>query len=99
MKTAGKLFAVGLLTAGPLSAQEFIAPDVPRREVVPIEVIEPRPSIEGIVKEIFVTKRPWQLVNPAAPARYGSGQRMVSKDFGSGTPYHSSGWIVAGVEW
>ena len=56
-----------------------------------------RPTIEGIVKEVF-TKKPWQMVNPVAPVQYGSGRKMVSKDFGPGTPYHSSGLIVASVE-
>jgi hypothetical protein len=97
MKKGLTTFVIGLLSIGTLSAQEFVAPGAERREVVPAEPVQIRPSIEGIVKEIF-TKKPWQLVNPAAPASYGSGEKMVSKDFGPGTPYHSSGWIIAGVE-
>ena len=94
------LVAIGLgLTAGTLCAQDFVAPAPQEREIVVEERITPRPSIEGIVKDIFVTRKPWQLVNPAAPARYGSGAKNVSKDFGPGTPYKSSGLIVAGVEW
>jgi hypothetical protein len=88
----------GFLAVGTLSAQEFVVPGAQRREIAPAQPVQPRPTIEGIVKEIF-TKKPWQLVNPVAPPSYGSGARMVSKDFGGGTPYHSSGWIVAGVEW
>lgn len=80
------------------SAQEFIAPGGARREIVP-QVVEPKPSIEGIVKEIFVTKRPWQMINPVAPKIYGSGERFVSRDFGPGTPVHSQTVTVAGVEW
>jgi hypothetical protein len=96
-----KLLTIVLVLAGAggLSAQEFIAPGQERREIVPEEIVTPKPSIEGIVKDIFVTRKPWQLVNPAAPASYGSGQRVVSKDFGPGTPYKSSGWILFGVEW
>ena len=90
---------LGFLGVGTLCAQEFISPVPQRREVVPTEIIEPRPSIEGIVKEIFVTKKPWQMVNPAAPASYGSGEKVVSRDFGPGTPYHSTGVVVFGVEW
>jgi len=86
------------MTPGALLAQEFVAP-APEREEIVIEQIETRPTIEGIVKDIFVTKKPWQLVNPAAPAKYGSGEKKVSKDFGPGTPFKSSGLIVAGVEW
>lgn len=88
------LFA-GIAAAG---AQEFIAPATQRRDIVP-QVSEPRPSIEGIVKEVFETRRPWQMVNPLAPASYGSGQRFVSRDFGPGTPVHSAGVVVAGFEW
>lgn len=88
-----------VLTLGPLIAQDFVAPSVPREEIRTTEIRDTRPSIEGIVKEIFVTKKPWQLINPAAPKKYGSGQKNLSKDFGPGTPFHSTGVIVAGVEW
>jgi hypothetical protein len=98
MKKAWKTLAIGLLSVGTLAAQEFVAPEAERREVVPAEPADRGPSIEGIVKEIF-TKRPWQLVNPAAPPEYGSGEKMVSQDFGPGTPYHSTGLIVASLEW
>lgn len=99
MKIPVLILAVGLAGAGRLSAQEFVAPEGERREIVPQEVVEPRPSVEGIVKDIFVTRKPWQLVNPAAPASYGSGEKMVSRDSGAGTPYKSSGWILFGIEW
>ncbi len=98
MKTALRTLVIGLLSIGTVAAQEFVAPEAEPREVVPAEPAERGPSIEGIVKEIF-TKRPWQAVNPAAPPEDGSGQRMVSKDFGPGTPFHSTGLIVASVEW
>ncbi len=99
MKTC--LIALSLsLVSGAVYAQQLSVEIPQAREITPnVEVIRPKPSIEGIVKEVFVTKKPWQLVNPAAPASYGSGQKNVSKDSGPGTPYHSSGWIVAGVEW
>jgi hypothetical protein len=98
MKTGVLILMGAFASAGLASAQEFIAPQQPRREVRE-GFVEPRPTIEGIVKSIFETRKPWQLVNPVAPASYGSGQKMVSKDFGPGTPYKSSGWIVFGVEW
>lgn len=79
-------------------AQEFVAPSGTRREIVP-QVEEPKPSIEGIVREVFVTGKPWQMVNPLAPKTYGSGERFVSKDFGPGTPVHSPAITVVGVEW
>jgi hypothetical protein len=99
MKIPVWVLAGTIASASVLPAQDFVAPQQPRREIVPGEIVQPKPSIEGIVKDIFVTRKPWQLVNPAAPASYGSGQKMVSKDFGPGTPYKSSGWIVFGFEW
>jgi hypothetical protein len=98
MKTALRTLVIGILAAGTLSAQEFVAPEAQRREVAPSQPVQQRPTIEGLVKEVF-TKKPWQLVNPAAPASAGTGERLVSKDFGGGTPYHSTGWVVASVEW
>jgi hypothetical protein len=92
------LFIATALT--PMLAQEFVAPSHQRHEISPpAPVITPKPSIEGIVQQIFTTDKPWQLINPAAPASYGSGARNVSKDFGGGTPFHSTGVVVAGVEW
>ena len=79
-------------------AQEFIAPSGTRREIVP-QVEEPNPSIEGIVKEVFVTRKPGQMVNPLAPKTFGSGEKFVSKDFGPGTPVHSPTITVVGFEW
>jgi hypothetical protein len=98
MSIALKTLVIGLLFAGSLSAQEFIAPEQEPSEIVPVEPLRQRPTIEGIVKEVF-TKKPWQVVNPVAPAQYGSGKKMVSKDFGPGTPFHSTGLVVASVEW
>ena len=91
-----------LLLATPLYAQDFVAPQVKHREISTteeIEVIQPKATIDGIVKDIFVTKKPWQAINPAAPASYGTGKKFVSQDTGPGTPFHSTGLIVAGVEW
>ena len=79
-------------------AQDFVAPAGRQRQIV-TEVVEPKPSIEGIVKENFDTKKPWQAVNPLAPAKYGSGEKMVSRDFGPATPYHSQTLTLVGVQW
>jgi hypothetical protein len=78
-------------------AQDFIAPAGRQRTIV--REIEPQgASVEGMVKEIF-TRKPWQAVNPLAPKAYGSGERLVSKDSGPGTPVHASTLTVVGVEW
>lgn len=89
-----------LLSTASLSlAQDFevILPE--DREIETIEVEPTKPTIEGIVKDIFETRKPWQLVNPAAPASFGTGEKNVSKDFGPGTPVKSTGLIVFGIEW
>jgi len=99
MKTLSVLVAA--LTAGlvPVAAQSFTAYEPEDQEIVEdVEITDTRPRVEGIVTQIF-NKRPWQAVNPAAPAKYGSGEKNVSKDTGPGTPYHSTGLVVAGVEW
>jgi len=83
--------------SGMAMAQDFVAPAGRQRTFV--EELEPaKPTIEGMVKEIF-TKKPWQAVNPLAPKSYGSGEKFVSRDFGPGTPHHSQTLTVVGVEW
>ena len=83
--------------SGMAMAQDFVAPAGRQRSFV--EELEPaKPTIEGMVKEIF-TKKPWQAVNPLAPKSYGSGEKLVSRDFGPGTPHHSQTLTVVGVEW
>ena len=51
------------------------------------ELAKPRPPqavplvpTEGAVQMAIRTRRPIQLINPAAPARYGSGQEHASHD-------------------
>ncbi|MBE2205372.1 MAG: hypothetical protein IAE94_13655 [Chthoniobacterales bacterium] len=86
-----------MVCAGAAMAQDFVAPAGRQRTVVR-ELPSERPTIEGMVKEIF-TKKPWQAVNPLAPKTYGSGKRFVSKDFGPGTPHHAQTLTVVAVEW
>jgi hypothetical protein len=74
------LVAIGLgLFAANAMAQElaFVQPqqEVP---IVPVPKEMP-PTVEGIVKEIFSEKKPWQLVNPDAPKEYGDGRKNVSQ--------------------
>jgi len=93
-----KLFFLAIVFGlGSAAAQEFIAPPGRQREIV-AEIEQPKPTIEGMVKEIF-TRKPWQAVNPLAPQSYGSGEKLVSRDFGPATPHHSQTLTVFGVEW
>jgi len=58
-----------LLVALPciLPAEEFVAPQAPRREIS-TQAPELDPSIEGMVKFFLSSQKPWQALNPAAPA-------------------------------
>jgi hypothetical protein len=78
-------------------AQDFVAPASEEREIA-VEAPEPVLTIDGIVTQIF-TSKPWQAVNPAAPAEYGTGEKNVTKDISGGTPYQASTLTIVGVEW
>src|SRR4029077_10465777 len=76
------------LSAGGAFAQEFT--NIPRAAP---QAIRPRPAIEegsnsSILHKVFTTPRRYQLVNPGAPASYGSGQQVISADsrYTSGRP-------------
>src|SRR5690348_17539416 len=76
------------LSAGGAFAQEFTTTPKVRPQPVP-----PRPAIEegsnsSILHKVFTAPRKYQLVNPGAPASYGSGQQVISADsrYTSGRP-------------
>jgi len=96
MKAA--LFLSGMFISTTLWAQDFVAPTAPRREII-ADTSELKPEVDGIVKQIFDVKKPWQLLNPAASASYGTGEQNVSKDTVTGTPHHSITLTIVGVEW
>jgi len=52
-----------------------------------------------MVKIFLSSKKPWQALNPAAPAEYGTGETNVSKDSAPGTPHHAATLTVIGFEW
>ncbi|MDD5198587.1 MAG: hypothetical protein PHC88_02190 [Terrimicrobiaceae bacterium] len=92
------LLAIGFaLVAASAMGQEFVAPHAPRKAPVVHEPVAPKPTIEGIVKEIFTIKKPWQLVNPLAPKEYGNGENNVAhSDRDPGKP---KGFILFAFEW
>lgn len=92
------ILAILVVCSGLAAAQEFVAPPGRHRTIVEEIKTEPKPTIEGMVKEIF-TKKPWQAINPLAPKSFGSGEKFVSRDTSPGTPYHSQTLTVIGVEW
>jgi hypothetical protein len=80
-------------------AQDFVAPRQPRREVTQpqraVTPLDPDSVVEGVVAAAFMTKQPWQLVNPAATKGYGDGRYLTSWDPNDeGKP---KGFILFGV--
>ena len=76
-----KGFLLGLilfcLSAGGALAQEFTATPRVRPQPVP-----PRPAVEegsnsSILNKVFTAPKKYQLLNPGAPASYGSGQQVI----------------------
>lgn len=92
------MVAVLLAWVVPAGAQEFVVSDV-REEFVVSEPGGEAMTIDGIVRQIFDERKPWQLVNPAAPAEYGTGEENVSEDEAGGTPVRARGLVVFGFEW
>ncbi len=84
------------MVAATASAQDFSVSQV-HQDVPVVRAPEVRPSVEGIVKEIFDEKKPWQLVNPAAPKSYGDGEKTVS--YSEKDPGKPKGFILFAVEW
>ena len=96
--------AMTVLLAPALMAQQvnpdagFIAPrpSRPKVETTPIE----KPStfdISGIVAQAFKMRKPLQMINPLAPARYGDGRESVSWD--PDKPEKPKGIILFGIQW
>ncbi len=50
------------------------------REPKPNEIIHGKATYDGIAIELYKTRRPLQLLNPLAPARYGSPDDNVVRD-------------------
>jgi hypothetical protein len=88
---------LGGLFATAAMAQEFVVTQH-RREIpiIPAPTVQ-KPDVDGIVKEIFTVKKPWQLVNPAAPKEYGDGRNNVS--YSEKDPGKPKGFILFALEW
>jgi len=92
------LLLLFVITPSVLLAQDFVAPQGRQLDIVR-EAPELSPEVDGIVKQIFDVKKPWQLLNPVAPASLGTGEQNVSKDTVTGTAHHAITLTVVGVEW
>ena len=64
--------------------------DLFKTELKPNEIAGPRPDItySGIIPEAIKSENPLELINPFAPAEYGSGEQNLSPDI---TPLHEPG--------
>jgi hypothetical protein len=96
MKTLLAVVAFGLGGVGLASAQ-FVAPKAPQPPPIVHEPVVQRPTVEGIVTEIFTVKKPWQLVNPLAPKSYGNGRKTVSTS--EKDPGKPKGFILFAIDW
>ncbi len=97
MKTLMAVAALAGWCAASAAAQEFVAPKPKPHVPIVHEPVQHRPTVAGIVAEIFNVKKPWQLVNPLAPKEYGDGRKMVS--YSEKDPGKPKGFIVASIEW
>ena len=64
-------------------------------EVKPNEIKSGKLTYSGIAVELLKTGNPLQLVNPAAPAKYGSAEDNVLRDPISG---RVSGWKIFSIK-
>ncbi len=97
-------FVLAALLLPALTAQQvnpdagFVAPRPTRPKVETTPVEKPAPfDITGIVAQAFNTKKPLQMINPLAPARYGDGSESVSWD--PDKPEKPKGIILFGIQW
>lgn len=94
----------GIALAPSVSAQQanpetgFVAPRPKKTEVESTTIEKPtRYDISGIVAQAFNIKKPYQMVNPLAPAKYGDGRDNVSWD--PDKPEKPKGIILFGIQW
>jgi hypothetical protein len=79
-------------------AQDFVAP-LPQEDTPVLPTPEERgAAAAGIAAEIF-RKKPWQLVNPAAPASLGDGKTNGTVSYSEEYPGKPKGFIVFGIDW
>jgi len=52
----------------------------------PNEIQCGRVTYSGVAVQVVKTREPWQLINPFAPAEYGSGRQNLDHDIVTGKP-------------
>ncbi|MBM3856849.1 MAG: hypothetical protein FJ390_02665 [Verrucomicrobia bacterium] len=76
---------------------EFVAPKKLKRTPPKKAEQESLIKLNGSLTQAVKSKQPWQVVNPLAPASYGTGEKNVSEDPDEvGRP---QGLLLFGIEW
>ena len=76
--TASQTIQQGLTGPSQTAKQDFLLELPPPAK--PNEIVKGGLTYSGSAVEAIKTKRPWQLLNPAAPPQYGSAEDNVARD-------------------
>ena len=79
MKTLMIAILTALVTTA--SAQTYTAPIGPQKPVRAMEKPPPllqRPEVQGVIPRAFRGGNPLQMINPLAPARYGTSEQSLA---------------------
>ena len=76
---------------------DFVAPRPakPKMETIPVEKVSPY-DINGVVAQAFKMKKPLELINPLAPARYDKDEDIT---WDPDNPEKPKGIILLGIQW
>jgi hypothetical protein len=100
------LWGLAILVAGvlPMHAQDALESQLNSRldqarslssvEVKPTEIVKGNVTYSGIAVAWLKTENWLQLVNPLAPAKYGSGEENILRDSSTGRVY---GWKLLSI--
>lgn len=76
---------------------EFVAPKKLKRTPPKKAEQEPLIKLNGSLTQAVKSKQPWQVVNPLAPASYGTGEQNVSQD--PDEVGRNEGLLIFGIQW
>lgn len=76
---------------------EFVAPKKLKRTPPKKAEQEPLIKLNGSLTQAVKSKQPWQVVNPLAPASYGTGEQNVSQD--PDELGENQGLLLFGIQW
>lgn len=76
---------------------EFVAPKKLKRTPPKKAEQESLIKLNGSLTQAVKSKQPWQVVNPLAPASYGTGEQNVSQD--PDEVGRNEGLLIFGIQW